>query len=230
MHQSFHTTPFFRAGLLVACLLLTAFSASAQDFRAALANLRQRYENSRQFHVRMDIQAFETETAATAFYRQQAEIFRDGENYLYQLDDQDLLLNEQHLLLVNKATREIVCQPRSQPGERELAASTRLNLDSLLNLSGTPEYLGQKDQVQHYRFREQKGEIDRVDLYFSTTDGMVREITYHYRSGQFARVRFTRFDLEPALGSGTFDEKRYVVAVQGKYRGTGLFSSYKVQQ
>lgn len=230
MYVLTHIRTCFREVLLAACLLLTTFPSPAQHFRTTLDTMRQRYGQSRQFHIRMDIQAYETATAASSFYKQQVEIFRDGENYLYQMTDQDMLMNEEHLLMVNKATREIVCRPRSKNDERALGASTHVNLDSLLNLSGTPEYLGEQNQLQHYRFHEKKGDIDRVDLYFSKADGMIREITYHYRSEQFARVRFTQFDLQPTLGSGIFDEKRYVVAAKGKYRGTGLFSSYQVHQ
>jgi hypothetical protein len=219
-----------RVIVLIAGLLLAALPLRAQNFREAMVNMRQRYAQSRQFHIRMDIQAHEAGAAASPFYRQQVQIFRDGDNYLYQLDDQDMLMNEEHFLMVNKASREIVCRPRNKRDEAELRARTGLNLDSLLALNGTPEYLGEQNGLQHYRFREKKGEIDQIDLYFSTADGLVRELAYHYRAGQSARIRFTRFDMQPAFGPGVFDEKRYVVAAQGKYKGAGGFGNYRVHQ
>ena len=90
-------------------------------------------------------------------------------------------MNEGHFLMVNKATREIIRRPRGKEDPQHLRGQPLPNLDSLLNLSGAPEYRGEKDQLQQYRFREKKGDIEQTDLYFSVVTGLVREITYVHR-------------------------------------------------
>jgi outer membrane lipoprotein-sorting protein len=220
---------FSLGGLLVLSLLSGQF-CRAQDFGQTMAQMKKRYEQSQQFHVVMRVKAYEKADAAAPFYQQRAEIFKDGGNYLYRLTDNEMLMNNQHFLMVNKVTQQMVCRPRSVEDELKLRSQTALNLDSLLQFYDTPTYLGVKEQQHHYRLVQKTGEIRRIDLYFSTTDYLIKEIRYQYKSGQVATIAFVRFDLHPTFQANLFDEKRYVAQSKGKLKGVGAYSNYAVNE
>ncbi len=209
-------------------LLLTAGLARAQDFQATFERMQKSYEQSQQFRIRMDIQAFDTEMAKTPFYTQRVDISRDANNYYYQMADQDMLLNDEHFVLVNKPAHQIVAHARNKKDEEQMQRQTPLNLDSLLKGYGKPEYLGEKQGLQKYRFREKQGAIDRIDLSFSVSEGLIREIAYHYKNGQFSRIDFTLFDLHPTFPASTFDETKYETVTKGKYQAASAYRAYQV--
>jgi outer membrane lipoprotein-sorting protein len=213
----------------VVCLLtLGCAFAQAQDFKTTLAKMKEVYEGSRQFHIRMSIRAYDRQGAKAPFYQQVAEVFRDGENFYYQMTDQEMLMNQTHFLMVNKARKEMVFQPRSQKEASGALAKPWMNLDSLLSTYDTPTYSAEANGVQQYHFKEKKGPLESIDLFFSAESSLIKKIAYHYRNGQYATVAFTRFDLTPVFAAGTFDEKRFIGLSKGKYQGVGTFAGYQV--
>jgi outer membrane lipoprotein-sorting protein len=211
--------------------LFLCISAKAQSFKDVIAKVKSTYSQSEQYHMSMQIKVYESAAAKSPFHTQKIEIQKDKENYLYQLTDSDMLMNEKYFLMVNKATRDITLRARSQKDEQLIKTASFPDMDSLLKVSGTPELISKENQVLHYRLDQKQGDIEFIDIFVSAKDFILKNLQYHYRSKQFVKIEFTRIDIHPAFSENTFSESHYITAAgKGKFKGTGPYQSYSIQQ
>ncbi len=156
---------------------------------------------------------------------------RSGNNYLSRFGVNDMLMNESYFVVVDKSTHEIVCNPRSLKAERETYKDMiKMSLDSILTLYGEPSYAGLQNGIDHYRVQQKRGPIGEVELLINTGTGLLNEMAYHYRNGQYVKITFETFDLEPVFAAGTFDETQYIARVKGKTTPAAAYRRYTIAE
>ena len=90
------------------------------------------------------------------------------------------------------------------------------------------EYKASNALVATEYFTQSNGMIDRVVLYYNemSYDPGFRQKKETYKPR--IEVALSGYKTGMKISNGEFDEKNYVALVNGKYKGTGIYSSYKV--
>ncbi|MBT1708768.1 hypothetical protein KK062_11060 [Fulvivirgaceae bacterium PWU5] len=216
---------------IVFVTLLTVPIVGAQDLQAALSRLRQEYEQTDNFHIVMQVKVFDEVGAMKPYFSEQVNIRRSGLQYLYRFGNNEMLMNEKYIIMVDRGSKEIVCNKRSVKAERETFKDlAKLNvIDSVLRMYENPEYLGKTEAGHdHYRVKQKKGEIRDIDLFIDAQTHLLSALHYQYRSKQHVTITFSRFDVRPVFEESTFSENQYVIRRQGKMGASPAFKNYTV--
>lgn len=211
-------------------IILSLHAATAQDLKQALEKLRSTYAQTDRFHIVMSIKAYDDDKAGVPYYDERADIRRSGNSYLYRFGSSDMLMNEKYLIMVDRGSKEIICDKRSIAAETETFKDMmKANvLDSILQFYEQPEYVGQQNGVDHYRVFQKKGAIRQIDLLFRASDHLLQGINYHYRNKQYVTIEFDTFDMNPVFASHAFHENQYVTITKGKIAVADAFRNYTV--
>jgi len=214
--------------LVVLIVAINSSAIHAQDFSRALAEAKRAYENIEHLHAVIRVEAFEKANTTKAFYTMNADIKRDGNNYLYHTDRNDMLLNDRYLVVVDKDVKQIDVAPRTSKNSAALQDPISTNFDSLLDQVGTAKYVGHENGLNEYRLIIKQGTIQDIDIFFSDQTKVIQKMTYRYREGQIVSVNFNVFDLQPTFDLHEFDESQYVIMSKMGSRASAKFSMYKV--
>ena len=102
------------------------------------------------------------------------------------------------------------------------------NIDSIFSLYENPQYVGQDKEVDHYRVFQKNSTIIQVDLFVNSNDHLMQKVQYVYSNNQFVSIVFEVFDINPEFPHGQFDERNYIVNVNGKLQASNNFRQFKV--
>jgi hypothetical protein len=183
--------------------LLGVISANAQDWSPLY-----HADSLQSLHVIMDVAVFEKMGDQSPFFEGMAEVKRTGTLYFSSFSGMEMLMSTEYLILTNLHDRSISVSRRDKQGEQALAKDILSSLDSMLRSMRKPQKMETKDGTIHYQYIPTGGEITVVDIYMSN-DRNLQQITYRYRSGQFARTLFKKFDTKAEFGPLEISEVRY---------------------
>jgi hypothetical protein len=222
----------FKPGYITiqSCLLFLVMSLSvpAQDFKSVIAELRKKYENNEKLHVSMDIAVFESSSAKVPYYTEHADISREGLNFRYRLSSNELLMNSKYTIIVDKTAKQISCTNRDLKSESEMKDPFKMNMDSIFNIIGQPQYVGSNNDGAHYRLIQKENVIQQIDLYINLDKSYMNRIEYRYNDGQWAKIDITLFDVTPIFDPQNFHESSYVQVNNGKLKVSNAFLGYTI--
>jgi hypothetical protein len=202
--------------------------AQAQDFKQVIRELRRDYAQSKALEIVMEVTVYDSTQSPAPFYQQRVEIRRSGDNYWYQVENNEMLLNEKCLVVVDKEARQISYSKRSLQAEAELQKNLKFDLDSILGLYDSPRYLGKADGADHYLVHEKGGPIKDIHFYIAPGSRTLKQIAYKYSEGQYASIRFVVFNRQAVFKADTFSEQRYVTAVNDRIVPSRFFKDYNL--
>jgi hypothetical protein len=207
-------------------------SLQAQDFKATIDRLRDGYEKSEKLHIIMKIQAFPDSISTTPFYQETANIKKDGVNYLYQIGNTEMLMNSKYMVVVDRSSREIICNKRDVNAETQFFGKDpiKVNMDSMISVYSVPKYMGRKNNIDHFRVFQKKGAIKQIDMMVNVDENVLQSIAYSYKDGQFVKIAFEVFNKQPEFKADTFNENIYMVFVKGKLKPGPAFQQYNIQE
>lgn len=214
--------------LLLGISLFCGTALVAQDFKQALQDMRKAYEEAEQMHIEMDAQVFEEIGTSQPYYQETVEISKDGVNFLYKYGSNEMLMNEQYLIMVDKNAREIALNKRHLKEEAKMQEFVQFDMDSILNFYETPEFLGKENGNSHFRISQKKGPVAQVDLFLNDQTKMLNKMEYRYHEGQFVSILFKAFDLNPTFRNGAFHESQYIIKENESLKASAFFRGYKV--
>lgn len=195
-----------------------------------MKKMRNAYDQSTKLHAVMEITVYESDTAKVPYYFEKAEIFRDQSIYRYTLTEREMLLTNSRFIMVNKSTNEISVSARDTKNEQLIKQQMSFDLDSILSLYKNPEYLGKEGQLNHYKLYQESDLINRIDLFLTQPESLLKKLHYYYLNGQFVTIEFKVLDLKPVIPRGVFSEDKYIVLTNGKYQGVGEYKTYNVYE
>jgi hypothetical protein len=216
-----------RISITIALLFVTAI-LQAQDFRQLITAMREDYEHANALQVVMEVSVYDSGELKKPYYQQLVDIKREGNNYWYQVENNEMLMNENYLIVVDKEARQISYSKRSIETEVELKKSYQFNLDSILTQYEKPQYLGKEEDADHYLIPEKKGPIKEVHFYIVPETRKVKEIAYRYREGQYATIRFIVFEKTIGFAADTFSESKYMTQVNETIVPSRFFKNYNL--
>jgi outer membrane lipoprotein-sorting protein len=212
---------------LVGLLIVIVCNANAQSFKETLDSLRSVYADVKDLHVIMNVAVNSDSVSNLVFYSDRIDIKKKGDAFRVSMKDQELLLNEKYLVVVNKASKELMFTTRNEKSEKLLRNRMNINIDSLYKVLGNPQFISRQGDSDHYLLKHQKGEIRKTDFFLNKKKGFLERIVYHYREGQKAVIEFSTFNFEPVFAQDTFDENNFLTFdVKGKAKPIAAFSKY----
>ncbi len=216
--------------LLKICIVLSVLlsqQAWAQSFKERLEVMQKEYSTLQNVHIKMTIQVYENEKSSASFYNEVADIKKQDQYYHYEFGATNLLMNSKYIVMVDKASHEIVCSKRSLKGEAKLGMNPfRVNLDSILLLYESPDFVGKQVDDEHYKLIQKKGPVRQIDLFINSTTNVLSRIEYRYEDEHYVVIQFTMMDKQPAFAASTFDERQYFITDKGKLRAANAFNGY----
>lgn len=206
--------------------------AFGQDFRAAVQQVQNFCATVPGLFIEMQI-AVRGEGDELLF-NQTVSVFRSGNNFRYQMGEQELMLNENFLIMVDHGQRQISCVPNGNSNHVKNALG-EWNIDSLWREYGTAKFLGRTDRIDRYEVNPKDGVIARTEFDFDTTSGLITAIRHFYANRHEVTIAFRHFEAVSSFEPDTFSESRYFVddgsgrSVSSSFRGYQLFFNESTQ-
>lgn len=224
------TTPGCKILGVIMLFTFAAMSVHAQDFKKALEALRDGYEHAERLHIVMKIQVFADSAATTPFYNETSDIKKEGKNYRYHFGSNEMLMNENYTVVVDHNEKEIVCSKRDVKGETKFFGKDplKMNMDSLMNLYGKPQFIEKVNAIEHYRVFQKVGDVRQMDIKINVVENTFSSIAYHYKEGYRVKIDFEVFNKQPEFKPSTFNESVYMVFVNGKLKPGVAFQYYDI--
>jgi hypothetical protein len=227
MWFTLRSTNYMRRWIALILFFPIAEIASGQDFRQVAEKMQEDFTNSKSLHVVMRVNVYENDRQADPVYSQRAEITRLDGNYLYLLNENEMLMNKGFIIMVDHQRRVIRMTSRDVTNEKEFERKT-IDIDSIFNYINAAEYLGIKEGKSQYRMKLKDGEIEQVDLSFVNNE-ILSQINYLYKAGQIARVDFEIFDTVSKPDENIFSELRFISFNKKKPVPADLYKNYTLQ-
>lgn len=216
---------------LFACiaLLISIFTPShSQDLKQVLEKMHRQYQHATKLHVVMKIAVFVDTVGTKPFYSDKAEIKKDGMNYYYSLNTNEMLMNDNYLVVVDKESKEILLSRRDKKAEMSEENIFKMTLDSALNFYDETKYVGKNGNTEHFRLVPKAGQIKLIDLFINNQTNLLEKIEYYYEEGQHAVIEFSMFSVAPVFEAKEFSENRYIREVNGKWIPGSEYKMYKI--
>lgn len=211
-------------------IVLVGFSHLAlsqnSSFKSAINQLQAGYPDLLSLEIVMDLKVLETRESSKPYYQDQIKIQKQGDNFLYQYAQTEMLVNEEYQIIIDHENKMMALQRLDKSSRTKLKPFQSLNLDSILNFYEEPVLEEKNGAVIHYSVKQKNQLIDQVDLFIDTEKNYIKKITYDYPSGEYVTIDFTVFKKNPSLNKEIFSQKRYIKTEKGKISGVGKFENY----
>jgi hypothetical protein len=209
-------------------LLINISFAFAQDFKKDMRAMYEEYKSMNSVHIMMEVSMFSSKESTQPFYSMPIDIRKENDNYLYKYGQNDMLMNDQYLVMVDRGSKEIIYSKRDVVYEKQMKKNFNVNIDSVMATNKDAEYIETKDGIHHYRMKDQTGDIKVLDLYIQKDSKLLNGLIYEYKNNQVVTIEFKKFEKVAAFVGGTFDEKQYVILVKNKFTPASGFKNYHV--
>jgi len=214
----------YRFILVVSCM---AFKIGIAQPSFSLGNTLGTGKEDSTMHVVMDISVFESEKSSSPFFKEKAEIKKDGKNYYSSFSGIELMLGTNYIVMVNAKERQVVCSSRNTALENDFSRSMLTSMDSLLRTSPTPKSIAVIDSVQQFQVLPEQGEIEQADFYVHQKGNRLVRVEYRYNNGQYALIHFVVFDRGIVFKPFEVSERKYFTEEQGNIKIREPYSRFR---
>jgi outer membrane lipoprotein-sorting protein len=208
--------------------LLVPGTLQAQDFKQLVKEMRQTYAESKSLQIVMDIAVYDSAQSVEPYFKHTIDIKREGTNYWYQFGENEMLMNDNYLIMLDRQSRQISCSKRSLEAEKEMQKAFKFDLDSILTLYDDPQYLGKVGNTEHYLVFEKQGPIEKIHFFVDKANYDLKRIEYKYREGQYVTINFLVFNRDPDFEDGTFSESQYILVTTDKIVPSHFYKLFHV--
>lgn len=201
----------------------------AQSFKDRILSMQSEYKKMERAHIKMEVNVFLNENTKQPYFKEVADVKRQYENYHTEFGSTKMLVNKNFIIMVNKASSEVVCTRRSGEELNNFVNDPfNASLDSILSFYGDPVFLGNKNDQEHYKLNQKSGNIKQIDLYINSKTNLLSKLEYRYDDGHFVSTIFTLMDTNPVFATAVFDEKQYIVLDKGKFSVSPAYKGYRL--
>lgn len=218
--------------LSIFVVLIVAFqTASAQHLKSDLDLIYKKYNTAEvlqmEFVTRNYEGSFRNMTSS-----EHNKVYKDGNAYWYAMGEEEMLMNDSFIIWVDKDSKKMVCTLRNG-GSLPTNASQLPDFNALLQSYEQTNYLGQKNQVKHYRMIREDALIKATDIYLDATSGLPKKLLYSYNEQVYGKrewveMEFLKMDMATQPKPTYFLATRYIKQVNGTYQPTGKYADYEL--
>lgn len=198
-----------------------------EDFNKMLAT----YKGVKDLYVEMENKVYKGDD----LQKESSSIIRKkGNNYLYNLSEHSMLINDKYVVLVDKRNYNIVFDKFTKERAANLNKIQVPVQEDLLNLYPKTSYLGTKNNLKHYHLENDKEQIYKIDLYFDVKTGFVKRAVYYHNPKLIAgdmrsEINLKVINTKPIFSEKTFSEAQFFTIKDGQSTTARAYTKYSVR-
>lgn len=216
----------------ILAFLLLSVLANGQDFKADMQKVYEYYSGGIDFHTSMDVRAYQNRNDKQPYMVYKANIYKQGQNYHYTINDTEMLLTDKSLLMVYHDRKSMVYNVVDE----KLKSSTKGNmlsttaLDSLALMADSVQFLGIVNQVKNYRIYTNGSMIQKTEISFDVNSGGLKRVNYLYNPILASSIYSIEIDfINLPLSEGKtdlFNMSKYITIAGKTVRPSASFITY----
>ena len=219
--------------LIYFVLIGTSTTLFSQNFKADLEKMQEVYSSANEFYAKINVKAYTDGINGKPAIEKKAIIKKSGKRYLYTLDQITMLMNNEYLIMVNNDEKVIIfeeIEEAEQPSVNQIVAP---NLDSILSEYKSVEYKGVVSGDKHYVVQNEKGPIDKVELFFDVNTFFLEKIIYRYNQSVLKQkgltvITFSAISTKPKFKAETFAATQFFRKIKNTYEPGLSYKDFEV--
>lgn len=217
----------------VAVLLLLPFFVEAQSFKNDLEAMYSSYTKATDFYAKVEVKMYEKAIDTKPTKHRKATIRKSGWNFLYDIDDTKMLMNDKCAVIVNKEEKIIVYKKGERADLSSVPEIVTPDFDSLLANYDKVVYKGFKGNNKLYTIILEDSHIKQVDVYLDKDKKWLKKMVYYYNKAitdvdSRVVVTFSGISDQPNFSKTQFSEKQFVIKQKGKMTLHPNYKSYRL--
>lgn len=224
--------------ILMIVFLCASGYLNAQNYKEDIKKALAVYSLGKSFSCSLVISVYQgteqRQPVKTIYARQK----KQGENFYYELDNVDFLMNKDLAITVNKIEKKIFVDKRKkeEAPKYDYFKSFDPIMDSVLNSKSAKVTLVSDDNgILHYVIKGCSPLITQTDVFISKSTGFFTKLEYRYSKDYFGEtqrvvIKYNDVNTAPVFEKGAFSETQFVFKKQDKYTASDKFIGYKVIQ
>ena len=214
--------------LVLSCWLFTT-TIQAQDLEKDFDRMVAAYKDGEKLYLEMENTVYKGDEKVNQV---SSTILKSGSNYKYQTEEQQLLLNRDHVIFIDNRNYNIVVSDRNKAQEDLQQKAMPVTKDVLKSYKEIV-YKGESEGYKHYQLKNSKERVTQIDLFFETKTGFIKRVIYYHNptlvpDKMSTDIRLKVINLAPTISSTTFSEKNFVVIDNKKLSPTSSYRKYSV--
>lgn len=213
---------------MISCCVFTPI-VQAQEFEKDFDRMVAAYKDGDQLYLEMENSVYKGEERVNQV---SSTLLKSGNNYKYQTEEQQLLLNSKYVIFIDNRNYNIVVSDRNKAQE-ELQRKAMPVTKEVLKPYKDIVYKGETKGYKHYQLKNSQEQVMQVDLFFETKTGFIKKVIYHYNPALVPDNRSTEIQLKviniaPTISSTTFSERNFLKIENKKLYPSNSYKKYSL--
>ncbi|MFM9951374.1 MAG: hypothetical protein ACKV1O_25795 [Saprospiraceae bacterium] len=219
-------------------LIFCCFTANAQLTydRTDFERINGAYSNLTSLQTTVDYVYYPNHYSKNPGETLQAVLSVQGDSYRYRLADMETLVSPAKTLLIDHEEKKIMLDVGHQSLKQILFGA---DLDKLLSVCSRIQFSYPEQGVKKYELYADLAETERIDLYFDTSNFMMRRVVLYYKepmmpeyggTGEKPRLElvYRRQNTTPQFAANQFSIERFVHKVGDRYVAAAAYRNYQI--
>jgi hypothetical protein len=191
------------------------------------------YINNKQLGMNINVNVFSS--PGVQRFTQEASIRRDGINFLYKVEETDMLVTADAVLMINHHNKRIIYRKITSL-EREVLEKQTIGAraDSVVQKYDSVRYELNTNGQRHYTVYAPKKAINKTELWLDVATGALKKMTCYYnpkfnKQVYKADILFTDVSENKQINPEIFKEEKYIKKTEQGYKPSTGFKDYEVK-
>lgn len=217
-----------KIAIIIAFCVISS-TTQAQDIKEDITKLLSYYEDVENMYIQMESSVHEGQNITTV----SSIVKRSGEQYLYQMSEQVMLINSRYIIMVDKRNHNITYDKWTDAKAKQLIKNNIPDPNELFKRYETITYKGEKEGLKHYHLHGEKEQMSDLDLFFDSQKGTVKKCIYRYNpklvgDDIWLEIKFKVINIKPQFSETTFSEKQFINISKNKPTASEKYKGYSV--
>lgn len=217
---------------LMLCLCCFTATSYAQDIIQDLEQVYAKFYQTENLYTEVEVKSYTSQQVKTPSYTEKTVIHKSGENFYYKMGNQEMLMNEDFVIWVDHTEKQLICTRRGK-------GKNLKSFQSMPDIAGMKDQLkdavlvGNKENVKHYQFKNETGQIKESNLYLDMKQGTIKKMIYAYnpdwiQSTKKVEINFLKTELNKSYTSNFFSETKFIKEVDKQIQAQEAYRDYEV--
>ncbi len=213
-------------------LLVFISGGYAQDLKSDIIQMNTYYKITDKIGLETKVNIYNS--AGGKVSTQRMELKRNGNNFVYKVDNTEMLVTKDYVIMVNNLEKNIMVRG-IDPKEWEIIHNTtyKVNMDSVIEKYDSVKFERTEENLKHYTIYSSKKLIKKTDLWLDGETGRISKMVYLYNQKLYKEIGkveifFMVLPNDFLNDKKLFQEARIIVRQGNDYKTAQEYSKYKL--
>ncbi|WMX17580.1 hypothetical protein [Aureispira sp. CCB-E] len=217
--------------IIFSLFYLISIGGQAQSIKEDFNKMLEAYKGVTNLYIEMENKVYQGDDLQN---ESSSLIRKKGNNYLYNLSEHAMLINDKYVVLVDKRNYNIVFDKFTKERAEYLNNMQIPIREDLLNLYPSVTYMGITQNLKHYHLENDQEKIHKMDLFFDVSTGFVKRAVYYHNPKLIPGNMRSEIDLkvintQPTFSEKTFSETQFFTTKDGQNIPARAYTKYSVR-